>query len=176
MISSMDTANWHHWIDKGKTGLALKKLPSSDKILQSLSLVPKAPKVSNVQIGDGESVLSGLITKNTSPTKGVKVQMEFEVPPLAEVKVLYAYFYDERGQPLPGSGIYKDPATGAARVSSIFFPLETARNFDADNPLTLVLPYSGVEVIKPGQRYLCRIYWTSSSGELRELSAHYFSI
>ena len=83
MISSMDTANWHRWIDKGKTGLALKKLPSSDKILQSLSLVPKAPKVSNVQIGEGESVLSGLITKNTSPTKGVKVQMEFEIPPLS---------------------------------------------------------------------------------------------
>jgi len=159
-----------------KVQLDFKELPSSDKIHQALSLVPKAPKVSNVQIGEGESVLGGLITKNASPMKGVKVQMEFEVPPLAEVKVLYAYFYDEQGQPLQGSGIYKDPATDGARVSSVFFPLETARAFDADNPLTLVLPYSGVEVIKPGKRYLCRIYWTSSSGEMQELSAHYFSI
>ncbi|NBC07812.1 MAG: hypothetical protein GVY26_11530 [Bacteroidetes bacterium] len=159
-----------------KVQLDFKALPSSDKVHQALTLVPKAPKVSNVQIGEGESVLSGLITKNASPMKGVKVQMEFDIPPLAEVKVLYAYFYDEQGQPLQGSGIYKDPATDGARVSSVFFPLETARNFDAGNPLTLVLPYSGVEVIKPGKRYLCRIYWASSSGEMQELNAHYFSI
>ena len=159
-----------------KVQFDLKELPSSDKIHQALSLVPKAPKVSNIQIGEGESVLGGLITKNASPMKGVKVQMEFEVPALAEVKVLYAYFYDEQGQPLQGSGIYRDPATGGARVSSMFFPLETARSFDADNPLSIVLPYSGVEVIKPGKRYLCRIYWPSSNGEMQELSAHYFSM
>ncbi|NBC07811.1 MAG: tetratricopeptide repeat protein [Bacteroidetes bacterium] len=60
MIGSMDTANWHRWIDKGKTGLALKQMKEEAKKQQWSDLEEQISSLLNQLNNSQDKTMLGL--------------------------------------------------------------------------------------------------------------------